>query len=177
MLGDRIRKIRKNDGLTISALAERIGVSESYISQLERGLVDPSVSLLRKLAHGLGVPVAAFFDDDGSPPIITRMKDRDVTTSGQGTISFSWISPDADNLRLEMAEFSIIPQASIQAPANKHHVCLFLLEGALKVQFGDTDAALQEGDSIFIPANAEFQLSTGEISAKGILCVTKGGEV
>lgn len=176
MLGDKIRKIRKSEGLTISALAERVGVSESYISQLERGLMDPSVSLLRKLANALEVSVAAFFDDDGSPPIITRLEERETTTSGQGTISFSWISPDAENLRMEIAEFSVVPDAVVQAPVNKHHVCLFLTEGELNICYGDTDASLQEGDSILVPSDTEYQLATGQNGAKGILCVAKGGE-
>lgn len=93
MPGEKIRKMRKAAGWTVRALAEKTGVSESYISQLERGLVDPSVSLLRKIAAALEVPVASFFDEDGEPPLITRREDRRQARSGDGALSFSWISP------------------------------------------------------------------------------------
>ena len=176
MLGDKIRKIRKSENLTVSVLAEKAGVSESYISQLERGLVDPSVSLLRKLAFCLNVSVASFFDEDGSEPIITRVEDRELETAGDGSVSFSWISPDADDLRLEMAEVSVQPDSCLNAPVNRHYVCLFLTEGTLDIRYGDTSAVLQAGDTIFIPANTVYTLVTGARGAKCILCVSKGGE-
>lgn len=176
MLGDKIRKIRKSEALTVSALAEKVGVSESYISQLERGLVDPSVSLLRRLAFALNVSVASFFDDDGNEPIITRLEERELETAGDGSVSFSWISPEAEDLRLEMAEVTIQPDASLKAPMNRHYVCLFLTEGALDIRYGDTAASLQQGDTIFIPSNTAYVLTSGPNGAKGILCTSKGGE-
>ncbi|MCQ2558513.1 MAG: XRE family transcriptional regulator [Oscillospiraceae bacterium] len=177
MLGDKIRKIRKGEDLTVAALAARVGVSESYISQLERGLVDPSVSLLRKLAFALNVSVASFFDEDGAEPIITRLEDREQETMQDGAVSFSWISPEAQDLLLEMAEVSIRAGSTLQAPANPHYVCLFLTQGSVHIQFGQTAAELQAGDSIFIPAHTPYTLTNcGTELTKGILCVSKGGQ-
>ena len=176
MLGDKIRKIRKSEGLTVSKLAESAGVSESYISQLERGLVDPSVSLLRRLAASLNVSIASFFDDDGNAPIITRLEDREQANSADGKVSFSWISPEAENLRLEMVEVTIQPDAVLSAPANRHYVCLFVTEGTLEIRYGDTSASLRQGDTIFIPSHTAYVLTSGHQGAKGLLCVSKGGE-
>lgn len=176
MLGDKIREIRKSEGLTAAALAAKVGVSESYISQMERGLADPSVSLLRRLAFTLQVSVSAFFDEEGAEPIVTRLSEREETADREGRVSFSWISPAAEGLRMEMAEVRFVPGAEVTAPENPHYTCLFLTEGSLRVRYQDTDAALQSGDSIFIPAHTEYRVANRESKiAVGIVCVAKGG--
>jgi len=57
----RIRTLRSSMGLSVRALAEACNVSPSTLSQIEQGDTSPSVATLEKLAHGLRVPVAAFF--------------------------------------------------------------------------------------------------------------------
>lgn len=57
----RIRTLREAKGLSLRALAEACGVSPSSLSQIEQGDSSPSVATLEKLAHGLRMPVAAFF--------------------------------------------------------------------------------------------------------------------
>ena len=48
-------------GLTQTALAQKAGISPSYLSQLEQGRRDPKLTLISKLAHALGIPVAVLF--------------------------------------------------------------------------------------------------------------------
>lgn len=176
MLGDKIRGIRKSENLTVAALAEKVGVSESYISQLERGLADPSVSLLGRLAAALHVSVSAFFDDEGEEPIVTRLADREETAAEGGEVAFSWISPAAEGLRMEMAEVRFEAGAAVTAPANPHYTCLFLTGGSLSICYQDTDVKLESGDSIFIPAGTEYKvMNSGSEGALGILCTAKGG--
>ena len=72
MIGDKIRETRKKNGLSLADLAERIGVSDSYLSQLERNNVDPSISVLRKLSSALNVPIVTFFDATYEEPVVIR---------------------------------------------------------------------------------------------------------
>ncbi len=57
----RIKSLRESKGLSIRALAEACNVSPSSLSQIEQGDTSPSVATLEKLAHGLRLPIAAFF--------------------------------------------------------------------------------------------------------------------
>lgn len=57
----RIKTLRESRGLSLRALAEACSVSPSTLSQIEQGDTSPSVATLEKLAHGLRLPVAAFF--------------------------------------------------------------------------------------------------------------------
>lgn len=86
----RIKTLRESKGLSLRALAETCNVSPSTLSQIEQGDTSPSVATLEKLAHGLRLPVAAFFVDTeesstleiidtGSCPTFKLRGDAEVT--------------------------------------------------------------------------------------------------
>lgn len=50
-----------------SALAQRIGVTQSYISQISQGKKRPTISTLEKISECLGVPMHVFFEPDAPP--------------------------------------------------------------------------------------------------------------
>lgn len=171
MLGTKIRNIRKNRELTVSALADQAGVSESYISQLESGRIDPSVSLLRKLAVALEVPIAAFFDAEYEEPIVTRKEDCQVVE--EEGVRLSRLTPEDPKMLLSMTAFSINADSAHMLPPRSFYTCLYVTAGKLNVTYPGTDAVLSEGDSIFIPANTEIQVSNPSVAkpAEGLLCI------
>jgi transcriptional regulator with XRE-family HTH domain len=59
VLGAAIRAERVTAGLSLRDLAERTKVSNAYLSQIERGLHEPSISVLSAIARALGVPLEA----------------------------------------------------------------------------------------------------------------------
>lgn len=63
-IGKNIKLFRVNAGIKQKDLAQRIGIKESYMSSVESERKEPSLSLLKKIADELGIPVAMFFWDD-----------------------------------------------------------------------------------------------------------------
>lgn len=61
-LGTNLRAARKNLKLSQEELSARCGVQAGEISRIERGLRDPQVSTVEKLAVGLELPLARLFD-------------------------------------------------------------------------------------------------------------------
>jgi transcriptional regulator with XRE-family HTH domain len=59
--GKRLRKLRRNKDITQEQLAEMIGVSADFVSQMERGVNGPSFDTLQKIALVLEVDVSEFF--------------------------------------------------------------------------------------------------------------------
>ncbi|WP_243290227.1 helix-turn-helix domain-containing protein [Bacillus sp. FJAT-47783] len=58
MIGERIKRLRKEKGLSLSELAEKAGVAKSYLSSIERNIQkNPSVQFLEKVSSVLGVTV------------------------------------------------------------------------------------------------------------------------
>ena len=63
-VGQRIRAIREQRGLSLRALAELCGLSTNAISLIERGENSPTVSSLHLLATALEVPITDFFESE-----------------------------------------------------------------------------------------------------------------
>ncbi|RME57402.1 XRE family transcriptional regulator [Candidatus Parcubacteria bacterium] len=59
--GSAVRNARKAAGLTQEALAFRAGLDRSYIGGIERGERNPTLSVIEKIADGLGISVAELF--------------------------------------------------------------------------------------------------------------------
>jgi transcriptional regulator with XRE-family HTH domain/quercetin dioxygenase-like cupin family protein len=74
-LGDRLRAARSARGLSLRSLADRVGVSPSLISQVERGLARPSVNTLYAMARELDVSFDALLFPDVRPPSAHRPAD------------------------------------------------------------------------------------------------------
>ena len=61
-LGARLRELRTGAGLSLRALAARLGISPSAVSQIERGVMRPSVSRLIAYVGAIGVPLSVVFE-------------------------------------------------------------------------------------------------------------------
>jgi transcriptional regulator with XRE-family HTH domain len=77
-VGQRLRALRSERGLSIRALAELSGLNVNTLSLIENGKTSPSVSTLQQLAHGLEVPITAFFEtqDSGKRIVYQRAGQR-----------------------------------------------------------------------------------------------------
>ena len=64
-LGALLRAQRLAADLSLRELSERTKVSNAYLSQLERGLHEPSLSVLRAIASALGVPLGSLLTHAG----------------------------------------------------------------------------------------------------------------
>ena len=61
LLGERLRELREEQGLTQKQLSDKVGIYQADISKIERGLANPSVSTLKRLADGLDVELRIEF--------------------------------------------------------------------------------------------------------------------
>jgi XRE family transcriptional regulator of biofilm formation len=67
MIGERIKMLRKRNGLSLTELSQRAGVAKSYLSSIERGLQqNPSIQFLEKVGAVLKVSVEDFLNSDQS---------------------------------------------------------------------------------------------------------------
>jgi transcriptional regulator with XRE-family HTH domain len=81
-VGARLRQARRQRGITLKQVAAAAGVTESFVSQVERGVANPSVATLRRIAEAIGEQVGALFmAGDGE-----HAADREPTGPGSGTV-------------------------------------------------------------------------------------------
>ena len=77
-IGATLRTVRRQRGLTLREVASASGVTESFLSQVERDLASPSIATLRRIGAALGRSIGSLLD--GVPPQgqLVRVADRRV---------------------------------------------------------------------------------------------------
>jgi transcriptional regulator with XRE-family HTH domain len=160
-VGERIRALREATGLSLRALATASKLSASFLSQVERSQVDPSVSSLRRVAAGLGTTAQALLAGiDEHPSLRTgRADERPRTTLpelGMSVEAFpglaggrlgSWItviSPDA-------------PRFDARPAAVERFV--YVLAGALAIRT-DRTTILHAGEGAHLGGAAPYRLAS-----------------
>ncbi|WP_078412195.1 helix-turn-helix domain-containing protein [Priestia abyssalis] len=77
----KIKEIRKKNGDTLKELAKKINYDYSNLSKIERGLYEPSLSLLQKIADVYNVNVSHFFNGNNhTPEEISFVKNLDLSS-------------------------------------------------------------------------------------------------
>ncbi|MGW3956556.1 helix-turn-helix domain-containing protein [Streptomyces sp. NPDC004752] len=149
-LGARIREYRKMRRMSLRALGEAAQASPGFLSQLERGQVNSSIGMLRRIAVALGVTVADLFDPDSVPgPKVVRRADRPTLHTAPGSRKTLISQRPLSHLEVYAGEFD--PGASTGDDAYTHgdsQEILLVISGAVRVELDGRAHELAAGDSI-----------------------------
>jgi transcriptional regulator with XRE-family HTH domain len=149
-VGERLREIRLLRRATLRAIADRAGVSESFLSQVERGRASASVASLRRIAGALGVSVADLFDSSGPPtPRVLRRDERPSLSFGVlGTKRLLTPRP-LSHLEVFVGEFDVGGSTGTEPYAHgDSEELLIVLNGTVQLELGGEIHELESGDSI-----------------------------
>ena len=151
-IGEKLRELRTERGLTLEQVAEAAALSKAYISQLENDKANPSLSSLQAVVGAYKLPLAALFEyDDGRPALMVVPKDQRKTYTLPGSdVRREFISPDT---RRKMEAVLTVAQPGVNSGPNPfmHEGEEFglMLRGRLKLYVGDKSCILEEGDSVY----------------------------
>jgi len=149
--GQRIKEIRFKKKLTLEELAKRTNVSASFLSQVERGVVYPSVHSLKKIATALHVKLDYLFKEEKvrHKTIVKRDK-REKFLLKDSKALVEVLNPSGIEVLMEPLVFTLEPKGHTGKQLNIHEGEEFglVLEGKIKVQIGKESYTLERGDSI-----------------------------
>ena len=83
LIGRCLRDARRRRGLTLKAVAQEAGVTESFLSQVERDIASPSIATLRRIAVALGTTIGTLLDSAGPHGRLVRRSDRRIVSGGR----------------------------------------------------------------------------------------------
>jgi transcriptional regulator with XRE-family HTH domain len=147
-LGKRLRAVRNEQGLTLVQLGQQVGLSASYLSQIERGETMPSLSRLTTIAKALDVEVGYFFEEDVSSPCVVKLN-QGRRLEGAADAIVELLSADPTDKKIQPHRLVCQPGASRdQPPAYPGEEFGFILKGQLTVTVGEETFVLKAGDSI-----------------------------
>ncbi|MBR4014810.1 MAG: helix-turn-helix transcriptional regulator [Anaerotignum sp.] len=166
MIGEKIKAIRMEKGMTAKELAEKSEVTPGYISQIERNLISPSLSVLMRIAEGLEIPLVSLFSQEEQEHVTVISKDK--RTKIQFTdinMEYQFLTPYSRkknaSTQMEMLCFCLGPKSWGSTMIQFHEEaaeCTFVLKGTLEYHIGDVVYTLHEGDSIYVPPKTYHQL-------------------
>lgn len=175
MLGAEIRRVRQDKGLTLNQLANMVDLTASYISQLERDMIEPSLSALRKISNALGVPVYSFLADEDSQHVLIKRDERKKLKLPNTSVIYEFISPMTSSLKEDAKMVSIYyeqePNTWLSDDFITHNAqeLIFVIEGKTDIYLGSEKFILEKGDSIFIRENVPHKMfNSGDEVVKGI---------
>jgi transcriptional regulator with XRE-family HTH domain len=109
----RLRQIRHQQGLTLQQVASATGLSMSMLSQVERGLTDPSLDALRQLAAALHVTLTDLFHSEEPVDVaVVRREERIQVRAPHGELAFTRLSPGFGTAEILEGELAAGGQSS-----------------------------------------------------------------
>ena len=153
-LGADLRALRKARGLTLAEMAEALGRSVGWLSQVERDKSEPSISDLRQIAGYLGVSISMLFRHDAAPVheagyIVRRETRRPMGSSTAGLIE-ELLSPDLTD-DFEVVHSTFLPHSRIAETVTRPTQEVgYVVEGRIEIEIAGTWHQLNPGDSFRI---------------------------
>lgn len=151
--GARVRALRQECGLTLTALAAAAGIGKGSLSELESGRRNPTLDTLYAVAGPLGVPLAALLDfsagavasDDGFEGVLLHTERDDASTS-------------------EVYLLRVAPGVTRRSPAHAPGVVeqLLVLAGSCRVEYADTRLDLAPGAHASWPADVPHRYTAND---------------
>lgn len=175
MIGPRLKELRTSRQLSLRDLGKATGLSATLLSQIERGVTNPSLRTLRLLADHFGQSIATLFQ--GTPSLdaahVTRPEDRMIITANDGKVSYRRVTHG--NGSLEVLHGTLEPGESSSEDAWSHEAveCAYVLAGELTVEVDEETFLLGTGEAITLCSKRPHRyVNAGQASTEFLVSVT-----
>jgi transcriptional regulator with XRE-family HTH domain len=171
-LGERVRAIRQLRRKTLKEVATAAEISESFLSQLERGRSNATIATLQRLAVALGVEVSDLFTTNSARPRVLHGDAREFVAWGRLGRKALLTPKPFHNLEVVVARFE--PGGSTGDEPYSHgdsEELLIVVEGHVHVQLGTEVHEVSAGDSVHYQSSTPHRVSNPGDEAAEVLYV------
>jgi len=149
--GAKLRVLRKARGLTLAQLSQLTGCAISYLSMVENGKVDPSISRLKRIADGLGITVVDLFQAQTGAEVLVRKDGRICGEFTHSKTRMEILVPPLPEAKQMDARLAIIhpdggSEGDYSHPGEEFGL---VLKGTLELTIDGNYYRLEEGDSFY----------------------------
>jgi transcriptional regulator with XRE-family HTH domain len=167
--GPSIRRIRRSKDVTLLELARQTGLSEGFISQVERQKANPSFSSLMRIAGALNVSMSLLLAETEEATAAAGLAARPLVVHPSGVYRDRLVTP-ANAKTIQVIEAVLEPGEGSRVAPYAHadeEECLLMLDGQLELQSGQTVYNLQAGESVLIdPGTPHSYRNPGSMPAR-----------
>lgn len=174
-IGEKIAQYRKSKDLSIRQLARLADVTPSLLSQIERGLANPSVNSLKSIANALNAPLFTFFTSEViKEDLIVRGNNRKkVILPGADNVIYEILAPGiSDNLEFAIMELSPKSSSCTDYIYHNGYEIAYVLDGEVTLILDGERFELNKEDSVKIPVGTKHRWeNNSDLEAKVIFAV------
>lgn len=149
-LGNKLRALRKLQGLSLKQLAERVGCTASYLSMVENGRLDPSVSRLKKIVDALGKTIVDLFGESDHGDIVVRKEKRARVAFPGSKLRIEILVLQDPDKKMDARLAVIGPRGGSEGDyAHPGEEFGLVLKGTMELTVDGTSYQLREGDCFY----------------------------
>jgi mannose-6-phosphate isomerase-like protein (cupin superfamily) len=160
--------------MSIAELAATAGVSTALLGQLERGIGNPSLLTLRRIATAVEIPLAELLAEPGSarPIVIPRaLRARLVIAETQ----VEWLTPPGRRLMVTRRVLPAGYSSANAVTASENEVLIHVLVGRVRLEAREAQYDLETGDSAYFDATLPNRLlNPSPVAAEIVTCTVPG---
>ena len=175
-IGKKIQDFRNARNTSVRELSKKSGITASMLSQIERGLVNPSINTLRSIANTLDVPLFYFFKEDPEKEelVVRKNNRKTIGFPNQSDVRYDLLVPNTlGTIEFCMMEIPNNSKSVEKAESHKGEEVAYVIEGRVDIIVAGIRYSLDEGDSIRIPPMTDHKWENIDTKlAKVIFAVT-----
>ncbi len=178
-IGQKIREMRMHQGMKLRELSQKVGVTTSFLSQVERGVAVPSISSLKKISDAFGISITSFFNDkaEGRPaddfsPVVKK-EERKVLHPSPG-VTYHLLSKNLQGkIEFLLAIYDVGVTTGPRPYTHRGEECALVLKGKLEIEIGSSTYMLEKDDSITFSCEIPHRVrNVGKVPAVSIWAIT-----
>lgn len=152
-IGKKIQELRLKQNMSIRGLSQCANMTPSMLSQIERGLVNPSINTLKQISQALDIPIFLFFkEDDNKDIVVRRDKQKTLGRPEEKDVIYKLLTPDVTG-SIEFCLMTIPARSGSESPLQSHsgEEVAYVIDGPVEIVVDEVSYTLETGDSIRIP--------------------------
>ena len=183
-LGERLRTIRKAQGLTLKVLSGRSGVALSTLSKIELGQISVSYEKLAAVARGLAVDIAALFDaraeaqPGAAQPTVVRSTPAEAPRYDGDNYDYRMLATEFPGKRMTPLHGTVVARELAQFPDYIRHPgqeFVMVLSGRVRIRFetGESIELARHESAYFDSGIGHVYLSMGKADAQVVVVMSE----
>lgn len=176
-LGQRIRTLRKQKGLTLVEISEKTGVAQATLSRIETGTMIGTVECHEKIAETLGIGLAELYSgvDKRYEQIARQDKETRKVTHHSKDVHMELLTQESSKKKITPVLLTLQGGGKTEKESNERGVEKFvwLLDGSVKLKLDNEEIALKAQETIYFDASLPHQfMNEGQKTAKIFIAVS-----
>lgn len=176
-IGQRVRKNRKQAGLSLEQLAQLSGVSKAMLSQIEQNKANPTVVVICKISNALNVGISDLVESAGRKlrfQVIRKEDERYIFTSNE-KCTIRTLSPLSLEKDIEFYQIDFQGKGHLDSEPHFQNTeeMLTVAKGKIKLESADQNVTLQTGDSVYYSADVNHAIINTSNTTSRVYLVVK----